>query len=259
MTDDANKQDRRLARLLEEGGQEDPKEHPAPEKLSAYQAGELPLEEADAIQEHLVWCTFCADLLLDLESSLEPEEESEEREGVANLGVETGWRKVQAGMGWTGEGKDDPSGEASRLKKALRRLRMLAAVLLVGMLGLSVYAWRLWQELNTTDAPVSASPANQLGARSGPKEDAEILVVSPGDSIVFTLSDLRDSSGEYGVEIYDSEGKTLWSRSGLKMREDYLAFRVHPDILKPGLYTIRVFTKDHSPVGEYFVKIVLPL
>lgn len=97
MTDDADELDRRLARLFEEGRRrEDPEDHPAPEKLSAYQAKELPPEEADAIQEHLVQCAFCTDLLLDLASFLEPQEEEGNREGVADLAAEAGWRKVRA-------------------------------------------------------------------------------------------------------------------------------------------------------------------
>lgn len=95
MTEDADDLDRRLAHLFEAARREDPEEHPAPERLSAYQANELPPEEADAIQEHLVQCSFCTELLLDLQHFLEPAEEARPREGVADMGAEVGWRKLR--------------------------------------------------------------------------------------------------------------------------------------------------------------------
>lgn len=100
MTDEADDLDRRLARLFEEGRRrEDPEDHPAPEKLAAYHAKELPPEEADAIQEHVVQCGLCTELLLDLEGFLKPEEGSAP-EGVTALGTEAGWRKARKAMGW---------------------------------------------------------------------------------------------------------------------------------------------------------------
>jgi hypothetical protein len=255
VTDDADDLDRRLARLFEAGRREEPEDHPAPEKLSAYQANELPPEEADAIQEHLVQCAFCTDLFLDLERFLEPEEEEGAREGVADLVAEAGWRKVRAEMGWVGRAAE-PAAEVSRLRRSLRVFQRLAAIFLVGIVGLSMYAVRLRQEIRTDETPVSVSLINQIGPRSV-EEETDTLEASPGDSIVFTLYALPELSGDFQVEIHDENGKTFWSRSGLMKRGDYLAFRVPPKVLEPGLYEIRALAKGHI-VGEYSVKIVPP-
>jgi len=217
VTDDADDLDRRLARLFEEGRRrEDPEDHPAPEKLSAYHAKELPPEEADAIQEHVVQCAFCTGLLLDLESFLKPQEE-EAREGVADLGTEAGWRKLREEMGWR-ERREEPAAEVARLRRRLRVIQRWAAVFLVGILGLSAYTLRLWKEARASETLVSSTPTNEIGKRGIPEEEVETLKVSPGDSIVFTLFDLRKSSGECQVEILDAGGKRVWSRSGLMKR-----------------------------------------
>jgi len=253
---DADELDRRLARLFGEGRhREDLPEHPSPEKLSAYQANELPPEEEDAIQEHLVECSLCTELLLDLQRFLEPAEE--ERPGVADLAAEAEWRKVRKEMGWEGEKRQEaPAADVSRLRRSLRAFQAMAAVLLVGVLGLSVYALRLREEVGTSEALVSSSPLNVLGKRSGPEEDVETLEVSPGDVVVFTLHDLREASGEFRVEIHDTSGKTVWSLSGLRKRDNYLAFKVSSKVLKSGPYVIVAVSGSRS-VGEYPVKIVI--
>jgi hypothetical protein len=142
VTDDADELDRRLARLFEEGRRrEDPEDHPSPEKLSAYQANELPPEEADEIQEHLTECRLCTEILLDFQRFLEPEEEDRSQEGVADFGAEAGWRELRGKMEWKreSESRDTPGAEMSRLKKSLRSFQAVAAVLLAGVIGLSVW------------------------------------------------------------------------------------------------------------------------
>jgi hypothetical protein len=256
VTDDADELDRRLARLFEEGHRgEDPTDHPSPEKLSAYQANELPPEEADEIQEHLTECSLCTELLLDLQRFLEPEEEDRSQEGVADFGAEAGWRELRGKMEWKRESEshDTPGAEMSRLRKSLRRLQAVAAIILVGLVGLSVYALRLRQEVRASETLVSVSLINAIGARG--EEDAETLKASSGDSIVFTLFNPRGPSREYRVEIRDAKGRTVWGRSGLPMREDYLAFPVPPKTLGPGSYEVRIFAENHI-AGRYFVKIV---
>ena len=161
MTDNFDDLDRRLARLFEASRREGPEEHPAPEKLSAYQANELPPEEADDIQEHLIQCTFCTDLLLNLERFLEPSEEDSAPKGVVDLGTELGWRKVQTEVGW----KELP-GEVSRLRKHLRVLQAIAAALLIGTMGLAAYAFRLHEDLKAPQVTFLAlSPSSSNGVR----------------------------------------------------------------------------------------------
>ncbi len=56
----------------------EPKDHPSPDVLLAYHERALGAEEADRIQEHLVACTECAQVILDFAAfpRVEPREES---------------------------------------------------------------------------------------------------------------------------------------------------------------------------------------
>jgi hypothetical protein len=55
----------------------DPKEHPDPDRLYAYQANELTPEEDLEIQEHLAVCGHCTELLLDIQCFTAPPAQEE--------------------------------------------------------------------------------------------------------------------------------------------------------------------------------------
>lgn len=69
--------------------------HPAPEELVAYRAGDLTAEEDDRIQEHLTQCHDCARLLLDLaefEQLTTPPEEI----GPVDARAEASWQRLRS-------------------------------------------------------------------------------------------------------------------------------------------------------------------
>lgn len=252
MTDEADDLDRRLTRLFKADRREDPREHPAPEKLSAYHAKELPPPEADAIQEHLIQCAFCTDLLLDLQSFLEPEEEDQAREGVADLGAEAGWRKVRGEMGWSG--RQEGAAEASRLRRSLRAFQALAAVLLVGVVGLSFYSFRILREMKAPEAnSISAFLASSEGVRSSAVEP-ELIVLPQGEekSIAFTLDgDDVDDFPEYRAEIRRKQEEVFLTVSGLRRQPDGFNFKIGSHGLKSGIYEIELYGLGNgSPARE---------
>lgn len=257
MSDDADL-DRRLARLFEEGRRrDDPEDHPAPEKLSAYHAKELPLEEAGAIQEHLVQCAFCTDLLLDLEGFLEPKEE-EEREGVADLGTEAGWRKVREEMGWTGE---PAAVDVSRLRRSLRAFQALAAVLLVGVVGVSLYSLHLLQERKTPRVnSISSFVPNSEGLRASEVEP-ELIELPHGEETSLTLTlDDHDVTEypEYHAEIRHKRGQVLLTLNGLRRQSEGFNFTIDSQGFEPGIYEIELHGLGKGPparVGYYVFKI----
>lgn len=247
MTDDADDLDRRLARLFEEGRRrEDPEDHPAPEKLSAYQAGELPPEEADAIQEHLVQCAFCTDLLLDLEGFLEPQEEEEEREGVADLGTEAGWRKLREEMGWKGR-QGEPTAEPSQQRRRFRAFQTIAALLLVGVLGAFLYHQHSLQTLR--DRPV-VEEFVRYDQNYRAKKGQEIRLPSQEKVNVTLLLDgsglNEPSGGHFRVEVRH-KGEAVLDRD-VRLKDENLALSDIPsEDLKPGTYTIEVYEAGKEP------------
>ena len=260
MTDDADDLDRRLARLFEAGRREDPEDHPAPEKLSAYQVNELPPEEADAIQEHLVQCAFCTDLLLELERFLEPEEEDRAREGVADLGAEVGWRKVRAEMGWVGK-RQEPTVEVSRLRRSLRVFQALAAVLLAGVVGLSFYSLHVREERKTRrfdPNPVSASVPSNQGVRSGVEPTVIELPRGKETRVFLTLEGSGDEFPEFRADIRRKGGRSLSSVPGLELQDGVFRFTMDSEGLESGAYDIEVYgLRNGNPVqvGQYTIQI----
>lgn len=249
MIEDADDLDRRLAHWFQESGRPgDPENHPAPETLAAYQARELPIEEADALQEHLVQCGFCTDLLLELQRFLEPGKGDGSQPEVVDLGAVAGWRKLREGVSRRGV----PVAEVVRLRKAVRRLQALVALLLVAGVGLGAYSWRSRQDLGMNLVP--ASPSNLLKKRGGPEKPDSIKVVS-GDVIIFSLYDLRGTARECKVEIRGANGQLVWGHSGLQRRGDSLTFPVPSRALSSGSYRIYVTTK-YGASGEYSIIIV---
>jgi Putative zinc-finger len=256
VTDDADDLDRRLARLFETGRREDPKEHPAPEKLSAYQANELPPEEADAIQEHLVQCAFCTDLLLELKSFLEPAEEDRAREGVADLGAEVGWRKVRAEMDW----REEPAPvEVSRLRRRLWAFQAIAAVLLAGVVGLSVYSWQVREKARRFDPnPVSASVPSNLGTRSGVEPTVIQLPRGTETRVLLTLEGSDVEYPEFRADIRRKGGRSASRVPGLQLRDGVFRFTMDSEGLEPGTYDIEVYgLRNGNPiqVGQYTIQI----
>ena len=121
--------DRYLTYIFDEAlYRKQPEEHPDCYMLCAYQANELPPSEIDSIQEHLIQCTFCTDLLLDLQYFLEPSEDLL-REEVSDLGAAVEWRKMKANS------QEYPA-KIQQQRRSLLAFRTLAALLLIGFTGL---------------------------------------------------------------------------------------------------------------------------
>lgn len=256
MTENADDLDGSLAEFLEVGRPKDPEDHPISEKLSAYHASELSSEEEDAIQEHLVRCTFCTERLLNLQRFLEPMEE--ERPEVADFGAEAGWRKMREKIGW--KGRERSSGapwlrQALSLQPAYAR----AAAWLV-ILGLAAYAGlqhRLlkqpqlnlpFQDLQTTNTYRSSSEAPEVRL----SDDVNHFILS-----LETLADLPDS--DYRVEIRNRAQNLVLSQDGLRKSTPYRFVLFLPQGLFPaGDYEISVLGKKGSsvPIEKYLFKIL---
>ncbi len=252
MTDDD--QDRRLARLFAEGRRrEDPEEHPASEKLSAYQARELPPEEADAVLEHLAHCSYCTGRLLDLERLLEPEEEDRPREGVADLRAEAVWRRVRAKMGW------GDAIEVSRLRRSLRVFQAVAAVLLAGVVGLSFYSLHVRQKARRFDPnPVSASVPSNLGTRSGVEPTMIELPRGTETRVLLTLEGSADEYPEFRADIRRRGGRSFSSVQGLVLQDGVFQLTMDSEGLEPGIYDVEVYGLGKEPpvqVGQYTIQI----
>ena len=179
-----------LARLSEEvRHSKNPEEHPSPEELSAYQANELSPEGVDEIQEHLIQCTLCTDLFLELGRFLNLSEEDFAQEGVSDLGTEVGMRRLREEIE---EWRNLSAVEQSGQRRSLRAFQALAATLLVGLTGLTVQAVRLQEDLEFS---LSVPFATSLREES---KSQEVYIPLCGPYLTSRLVDRNESSYQYG-------------------------------------------------------------
>ena len=175
-------------------------DHPGPEEIVRYRAGDLPGEEADRLQEHFVQCPDCRELLL-LRSSAD-------ESGVVDFGVVPAWGAMRRRMRW------------DRWQVPL----MVAAASVLLVLGLSTQ-WNL--HLKSMVAQLSQPQVavvhelisleelldNRTRGGGDPRHEIE---VPPGvDSMTFMLHvdpvKVFDKAERYPVEIVDSAGRVVWS------------------------------------------------
>jgi putative zinc finger protein len=206
------------------------REHPAVEKLSAYQADELPSEEKDAIQEHVASCRLCTQRLLDLQQFLDFAPDPA-REGVIDLETATEWRKLRRRI--------KRETEKKRFFASARGGYSVAAALLALSIGLAVWNLNLVRE---SRRPKPLSTMRTLEAResfrSGTVRSVEEPVSLPAQ-ITLNLP-IETPDPLYRIELLphsnSRDGKTL----ELPPEGAELRFFLPEKALPSGTYTLRV-------------------
>lgn len=182
----------------------DPVDHPDPDRLYAYHAGELTAEEDLEIQEHLAVCGHCTELLLDIQRFTVPL--APEEAGLSEFERAAGWRQLRTRL--------DQDGFFTRGQRPRRRVAAVAAIFLLAVLGLSIY------RLTRQAEPWSSVTLEPLGShRGGPSEIEE---VRPPVTLVLR-STAETSFPEYRAEIRDHAGRIV--RTFPRLQQN-LAFEV---------------------------------
>jgi Putative zinc-finger len=268
VTDDAEELDRRLVRLFKEGRRgKDPMDHPSPEKLSAYQANELPPKEADEVQEHLTGCSLCTELLLDLQRFLEPGEEDRSREGVADFGAEAGWRELREKI------SEKQGAMSSVLPRGTKNrsftLSPLAASLILGLVLAPLLATAWWttrlsgevKELRQKVAEIRQPQVNVF-TEDLRSTRSEVLKLPAGRPIQLNLTtSMPREYAEYPIEILNQEGRTIWAGVLKKNESGHLTLGIAPGVLEPGTYFIRLsgaWEGQEEDLEEYTVRLMPP-
>jgi hypothetical protein len=206
-----------LRRLSSPEALPDPGEHPDPDRLYAYQAGELTPEEDLEIQEHLAVCGLCTELVLDVVSFTAPpapqEAEPSEFERAA------GWRQLRARL--------DQDGFFTRGRRPRHRIAAVAALFLLAVLGLSIYILQRPARFQTLE-PLESH-------RGGP---SDVDDVKPPVTLV--LRSLAETSyPEYRAEIRYRSERTVRRFSRLRQNKAFeVELKLDGGDLLPGEYTL---------------------
>lgn len=241
---------------LVEATREQSAPHPDLDRWIAYCDGELPVEEQERLQRHLVGCRECVTLVLELETFSRPQ--ASDRTGISEFEVAAAWRAIR-----------------SAISADLRRMRRgqvptaLAASLLVATLGLSswlVVEHRTATELRRLVAELSQPQINvpiedlwpNTATRGGLHQPVELLTAGRSFILVLNLQEPREYP-DYLVEIIDSEGSKIWSSTEVEMSSfGNFTLGIPRGFLPAGEYRVRLHGLDgewNVPLQDYVVQI----
>jgi hypothetical protein len=239
-------------------------EHSDVETLAAYHARELPEEDEQRVQDHLLVCRECAALLLDLEGLGDPDFG---REVEIPAGTEESlWERLRQ------EIREEPVPPAAVVQFPPRRrsapppwMSALAAALLVAVIGLSTWVASLRRTVDELSRPEVNAPVLDLvplgiGQRDeAAAPDAEV----PSGARMFTLilsPARRGDFQDYEAEIAPAGGEVVWRERGLRPN-DYGSFSLTMQRrdLGAGEHRLRLFGigsgGERELLGEYVVQI----
>ncbi|HWM94513.1 MAG TPA: zf-HC2 domain-containing protein [Thermoanaerobaculia bacterium] len=224
------------------------KDHPTPQELASYHAGELPPEAEARLREHLAVCHECSDMLLDLArfSELTPPPGVPE---LTDQEVEEDWQALRKRMG---EGKREgkrtsdnvvplrPVGQPKR-ERDYPLWMPIAASLLIGVLGASYGIYERMQPREDPQGSDSVGPyvpeVFDLDATVRGGETVGAGKMSSQRGGLFFLTPAEEHP-RYRVEVRQND-KVLWGTE-VSGPIDSIPVNITPNFLEPGSYKIQL-------------------
>jgi len=230
-------------------------EHPTPETLVAYHAGELPAAEQEDLRNHLALCHDCADLLLDLVSFAEftPPEQTP---ALADGEVEGAWQKFQPrlvareepkpAVAQIAERRREGGGGAFVPRRRLMQAYAIAASLFVAVVGLSLWGGTIYQRVQELSRPRPSTAVDLLPEDDGTRGGEEKESIVPANAEAFTVSLHLSSDGNfdsYEAEIFKAgDSRPADVVSGLLDQEGVCSFYLPSrEGYRPGRYQVDLY------------------
>jgi hypothetical protein len=240
--------------------------HPSPDELLAYQRHGLSPAGEDRIQEHLSLCPDCIGVILNLESFPEVEPMAERRLPAARIAA--AWDEFREKAGTS-----PPTTVRSRwLPRPMERFLSsrglayaLAGCLLAAAVGLFLQVGQLRHTVGELQAPRINVSLGDLVPAAGDRTRGQgvrpqvVQLPAGSDSLLLllNLADFRSFPG-YLLEIEDTAGRIVWSRSGLARSPDgNFTLEVPRGFLRPGVHRLRLYglaASDREPAREPLVE-----
>jgi hypothetical protein len=206
--------------------------HPTPEALIAYEAGDLPPNDARQIGEHFVHCRECPELLLDYRRFIA----SSAGKGSLEPDVATAWLKLRRRVT-----RERSPGRLRR--RAPWIVRASCLLLLAALTVLSFWVQRLRHEVRRLGEPQVNLPVESL-APPAQKEGwvRRIAVPAGAERFLVTITPPEGPpAAVYRLEIRTSDGRFLWSADRLARGVDgSFAVGLSRRFLPGGEYRIRL-------------------
>lgn len=234
--------------------------HPRLEDLAAYYEGRLPAEENDLIRSHLVACSGCASVVLDLSAAADLDAVP----AVSSPESARSWQELREAIDEQNLWPRARRAAADRWR-GWKTLAMAASVAAVISTGSSLWLWQQSSSriVSQVDPPwVGLAPAEDLRS-SGPDIRQE-LVLPPGVRGWISLAySAPDTIVRVRVRFFRASGSiATWDWSGARPEDSrILRMELTAQELAPGDYRIeldgRAKPEDPwTPVARYFLRIV---
>lgn len=241
-----------LLMALREDAESHAGEHPDVDELLDYLSGEMNSSSEMRVQDHLVSCRRCTELLLEIETISNPSLPAEE--GTCDLEMAASWRELKTRI--------DAQERGDRRFFVPRFVYAAAACLLVAFLGVSGWAVHLSRVAARLGEPQLNPPIVYLDSatRTGEGVVATLEVAAKEALVLFILTptDLRAFT-DYEVAVLDVDGQEVFRQRGLK-KSDHGTLRLGlPTRLLPtGEYRIRIHGLNDgqsTPLGDFPLRI----
>ncbi len=245
-------------------GATDPGEHLADEVLRDYLTGGLEPAEREGVQDHLILCRSCLELVDDLKAfsaAADPRPDS----APADFEAAAFWRtlrpRLESGERQAEEQTVERPVNSRSATAGWRTPALLAASLAVAVLGItSLNQSRTIAELRSPRANVDIYDLYlDTSERSGSGSASERVLSPSAGMILFTPRDPGDYP-DYEVTILDDGGHRVWSDRGFVSDPDDGSFSLWlpPDYLASGEYKVRLSGVDGGDaelIEEYVLQI----
>lgn len=244
-------------------------EHPGPDRLFAFSAGQLSEEEEETVRDHLSLCRDCLDRLW-----LDPEDPLfRERDGVVDLETRRAWREMVAQIRELRAAK-----RLERERKRSRLYQFAAAACLLVAAGLG---WKVGvtpsPQANLSASGTSGPTVNvgvydvrRSSVRSGSTETVEPTeyqeglrttpITIPEGFGSFTLIFVLES-GDYDsheLRILDSDRKELWRTRDVVVEEDRATLLLPRRDFDAGDYYVEIYCwrQGEATVWQYPIRLI---
>ena len=245
-----------VLRALAAKARRDLDDHPTPEELVAYRAGELTAEDEEKIRDHLALCRDCSQLLLDLKEF--EEDEPEEESGLSDIQVEAAWRRLR------------PRLEERKVLTSRRRWFAspqvaygLAAGLFLCTVGLSVWGVSLKQRIERLSGPqiMQSVDLRSDGDTTRSAAGAENTVQPGGEQFALFMRVWEPVFSEYEAVIRRAEqkGEPLVLRGLPRNQDDNLGITLPRSMFPPGSYQLELYGRSgesRQPVTTYLFHVL---
>jgi hypothetical protein len=207
--------------------------HPAVEELTAYYDGELAAGREREIQDHLMFCGECPELLLALDGFTKPPDGDAE---VSPAGIAASWREMRARLAaepWFDGGERGRPG-----LRSLFALPWPAYAALAILAFAAVVPWFLVRSLRQElDLPrLVHLQALAFTTRS----DEQRISAKPTEGLTLTISPEGRRYPEYRIELLGARGQVLSERWRPSSETDEFGLHLTERSLPSGRYLLRL-------------------